>query len=381
MSFLRDAVPEMKGWIFFMIFYKRACRRIRVMMLFSAVCTVSCMYSQIHDELVLRAAFDFGSGAIKMQVAFVDLREKHIVGKPLLSKQVSLSLTEDIAMHGNTISPGMQRQAMDVLKSLKNEAKSASGIYESELAYAGVATAVFRKASNGGDVLKVFEHELNIHFYILPQDDEGKLGFMTARALFPDRDEENLLAWDNGNASLQITGRIGQEYHVYQAPTGHGALRVLLSQDIRKGSVLQSHESGNPVLTHESQQLDKEIIQLLPPVPGWLQKKLISGAMVVTFGEGLSLFAVMVQSKAQGEGIHDTVEEAVLTYVDLQKMKEFYEGQGDDFFDSHGVYRRTLTGALYLLAVMRVLAIDAFHYKKSLGNTAGILVSCEFWRN
>lgn len=45
---------------------------------------------------------------------------------------------------------------------------------------------------------------MGIRFQILQQEEEGKLGFFTAKTLFPRISDEALLAWDSGNGSFQI---------------------------------------------------------------------------------------------------------------------------------------------------------------------------------
>jgi hypothetical protein len=50
-------------------------------------------------QSTVRAAIDFGSGAVKIQMAVVDTQENRIIGKPLIAKYVPLGLTEDVATH------------------------------------------------------------------------------------------------------------------------------------------------------------------------------------------------------------------------------------------------------------------------------------------
>lgn len=333
------------------------------------------------DQYEVRAAIDFGSGAVKMQVSLVDIDEKRLIGTPLLTKQVSLNLTEDVAANHGSISDGLLIQSLSLLQSLKEEAAKASldAGYPS-VKFSGIATAAFRKASNGQELLQKFDQQLGIHFQILSQEEEGVLGFMTAKALYPEVEDQNLLAWDNGNGSLQMTSKRDNHYNVYKAPLGHGVLRTILSQEIRHEPVFVSSQTSNPVSIEESKELDPKLRALLPETPEWLQQQFADGhGVIATFGDGNSLFAVMAQSLAIAKGIESPVSQAILTREELQAAYDKFIGSPDEVFEKEGVYKYTLTGAIYLLAIMDYFGIEKFEFRKSVGNTSGILISEQFW--
>lgn len=323
------------------------------------------------QQQVSRAAIDFGSGAIKMQVANIDPLSNQV--ETLLTKQISINLTEDIASHNGTISPELIKKCYDILSQMKVDASEISG--RDDVHFAGVATASFRKAKNGQELLDQFEKDLGIHFRILSQDEEGKLGFMTAKILFPDQPENQLIAWDNGNGSFQMTS----EGNVYQGPTGFGVVRLLLSKDIRNEPVL-GQGTDNPIWENEKEQLFVKIKAMLPPKPDWLNETIANkNSKIVTFGEGNSLFPVMAQSVAILRGHPEIVEEAVITLEDMYWLCDVYIGQTDDLFNQHKVYNRTLLGAIYVAAMMEYLGVDKIYYKRSLGNTPGMLIFPVLW--
>jgi len=333
------------------------------------------------QDVTMRAAIDFGSGAVKIQMATVDTDENCIIGKPFLAKHTPLGLTEDVAAHGGCISEEMTQKALDILRGFKEEALMiASHEGHPSMQFTGVATAVFRKAQNGSDLLKLFEEQLGIRFQILPQEEEGKLGFLTAKALFPDVVETSLLAWDSGNGSFQMTAKENNDYTVYQGPLGHGTVRVLLSKDIRNGPILQTHESGNPVLPAEAVELTQKITELLPPIPDWLQEKLDSdGVTIATFGDGESIFALTAQALASFDGIKELVQQATISFSDVQKVIDTYLEQGDEVFAAANLHSKTLTSALHLSAVMQHFNIKLIYYKRSIGNTPGMLIAPQLW--
>lgn len=329
----------------------------------------------------VRAAIDFGSGAVKIQMAIVDTEENRIIGRPLIAKYVPLGLTEDVATHGGRISEEMAQKALNILRGFKEEALVAAACEGcTSMQFTGVATAVFRKAQNGNDLLQMFEEQLGIHFQILPQDEEGMLGFLTGKVLYSDASETSLLAWDSGNGSFQMTIKEGENYQIYQGPLGHGTVRVLLSKDIRNGPILQTHESGNPVLREEAIELTQKINGLLPPTPDWLHKKLNSDKIVIaTFGDGESIFALTAQALANLNGIKESVQQATISLSDVQRVIDTYLEQKDEVFNAAGLHCKTLTSALHLSAVMQHFGLQQIHYKRSIGNTPGMLIAPHLW--
>ena len=75
----------------------------------------------------------------------------------------------------------------------------------------GCATAVFRSAENGEEVLERVRSEIEIDVQMVSQELEGRLGFLTAKAVGPaDVKAEELIAWDSGGGSFQITNNSGK---------------------------------------------------------------------------------------------------------------------------------------------------------------------------
>jgi len=327
-----------------------------------------------HERTAVRGAIDFGSGAVKIAVAAVDTEENRLTTKPLLLTFKPLHLTEDVASHEGRISEEMQEQALNTLREFKEQALAATDGCQIE--FTGIATAVFRKAENGNDLLNEFERELGIRFQILSQEEEGKLGFLTAKALYPDVLEENILAWDSGNGSFQLTAKKGEDYHVYEGPLGHGTARVFLSRDVRSQPILQAQESGNPVSREEADELVEKIKETLPPIPAWLSAKLTSEKTVVaTFGAGESVFTLTAAAVAASKGS----DGSIITRSDVQEVIDTYLGARDETLHAAGLDRKTVTSALYLGALMEHFGIDAVHYELAVGSTAGMLIDPSLW--
>lgn len=328
----------------------------------------------------VRAAIDFGSGAVKIQVAEVNTKENR-VGESLLGKYIPISLTEDVTTHNGFISEEMIQKTIIILKGLKEEAiNAATHKGYNEIQFTGIATAVFRKARNGYDLLRTFEKKLGIRFQILSQNEEGKLGFLTAKILYPDIPEELLLAWDSGNGSFQMsTNEKKNNYQIYMGPLGFGTVRVILSKEIRQGPILQPHETGNPVLKKEAVELDQRIKELLPPIPDWLREMLNSKNIVATFGDSESTFAIVAQAIAYLNGLEKPPEQALVSFSDVQRVIEAYIEQEDDFFTAAGLHCETVTSAIHLSAIMEYFGVQEIHYRWSIGNTPGMLIAPKLW--
>lgn len=352
------------------------------MLIFSGLATTPLslsMQGTKSTQPALYAAIDFGSGAIKIQMAAIDTDRNPAIGMPLLSKYISLGLTEDVASHAGHISQEMAQEALRVLCGFKEEAQriAAQKGYP-WIHFTGVATAVFRKAHNGSALLETFAQQLGIPFQILSQDEEGKLGFFTAQALYPDASEDSLLAWDSGNGSFQMTIKEDGNYKIYQGPIGHGTVRVLLSKEIRNREIVQTHESVNPILREEAIELIDKIKILLPLPPKWLREKLNSERIVIaSFGDNQSIFALVAQAISNLNGLEHPIQQALISCEDVQRVIDTYIGQEDEVFAAHGLHLKTLTSALYLSALMQHFEIRQIHYKRSLGNTPGMLYRYE----
>lgn len=329
----------------------------------------------------LRAAIDFGSGAVKIQMAEVNTKENRVISESLLGKYIPISLMEDVTAHNGFISEEMIKKTLTILKGLKEEAVAiAVNKGYNEIQLTGIATAVFRKAHNGYDLLEMFEKQLGICFQILSQQEEGKLGFLSAKILYPDIPEELLLAWDSGNGSFQMsTNEKKNHSQIYNGPLGFGNVRVILSKEIRHGPILQPHESGNPVSKEEAIELNQRIKELLPPIPDWLKKKLNSKNFIATFGDSESTFAIVAQAIAYLSGSTKSIQQDLIYFSDVQRVITAFIGKKDDFFTAAGLHCETLTSAIHLSSIMEYFGIQEIHYRWSIGNTCGMLITPRLW--
>lgn len=320
-----------------------------------------------------RVAIDFGSGALKYQAARINRRDNTIVGEPLCTDYIPLNLTEDVSLHDGYISNEMKEKALNYLYECKQKAIAAALAHNlPQPRFNAIATAVFRKAKNGAEVLADFEKQLGFKFTILSQDDEGKLGYFTAKALFPKIGQENLLVWDSGNGSFQLTSKDDQGYCVFQGPLGHGNVRLILAEEIRGQKPFKASESGCPISKEEAALLSEKIAILIPDPSASLQSRLCDkGLFVATFGEGESIFYLAYKALA--------LTDDVINYNQAKALLDTLYDKDDAFFKASQLHPKTVTALVLLTTVMEHFGIEKIHYKKALGNTSGLLIYNDLW--
>lgn len=155
---------------------------------------------------IRRAAFDIGSGGTKMLVAEVDPDSGALLAS-LWEADTPVPFKADQQANGGQLSDDIQARGIDVLRSMMAKAR-ALGATEA----AGIATEVFRTATNGEQFLVLVRVVLGLDVSVVTQALEARLGLATAEALGAARGA----VWDSGGGSFQITER---------APSAHAPVR------------------------------------------------------------------------------------------------------------------------------------------------------------
>ena len=151
---------------------------------------------------IRRGAFDIGSGSIKLQVSdvLVSRTTTTVIEKTHYSAERPCAFGSDYlkATDGDgKLSESIQEKGRQTLRELFNIGE-ALGCTQ----YSAVATAVFRKATNGDSFLNdAVRDALGINVQIVTHDMEAELGYSTAQAV---SQLSNCIAWDSGGGSFQI---------------------------------------------------------------------------------------------------------------------------------------------------------------------------------
>lgn len=151
-------------------------------------------------KVVVRAAFDIGSGTTKMTVAEIDTTSQTMV-RTLCKGAMPVPYKDKLAVSGTQqFDAEIQATGLAALKELKQQAKKCKAT-----AFAGVATAIFREAKNAPEFLQRIRKELDISIQVISQQEEALLGFNGALTASENPHREQMLVWDIGGGSMQMT--------------------------------------------------------------------------------------------------------------------------------------------------------------------------------
>lgn len=145
-----------------------------------------------------RAAWDLGSGSIKVKAAIVNTCELKIV-KVLLDESQKSNFKEDLDRSATKeFRETTRAEARRFITQMKAKLKDLE--VEKHL---GVATAAFREARNGQEYLDSLNRELGINVKMITQKEEGMWGYNAAQTKLP-RVGQKAIVWDIGGGSQQI---------------------------------------------------------------------------------------------------------------------------------------------------------------------------------
>lgn len=79
----------------------------------------------------------------------------------------------------------------------------------------GVATEAFRKSQNGSQLIAEMAVHHNMQLKVISQEDEARLGFLSASSKFPEISNTPAMVWDIGGGSMQmvISQNNGMKYY------------------------------------------------------------------------------------------------------------------------------------------------------------------------
>ncbi len=236
-----------------------------------------------------RAAFDIGSGTTRVLVGQVNACENRIL-KVLLEASEAVPYQDQKQSDGN-ISELTLKQGHKVLSQLKEKATSA-GATE----FRGVATEVFRKAKNGEAHIQSESQKLGFTIKIIDQEMEGRLGYLSARALIPNS-EGTFVVWDMGGGSTQVTYQKNAHYHYYFPKIGSVTFKdQIVKEALKKDPSLV--KSPNPLGKNAvaAQRVAKKFLAK-EKIPSWLAELAYAKKIRTVYGIG-GVFAKSVQNQA-----------------------------------------------------------------------------------
>lgn len=331
------------------------------------ILTFLCSFHSLDAEIERRASFEFGSGSIKILIADVDTDTNHIT-KYIFSNLANVQLSNDLASSSDgTFSLKIQQQVKEILTTYKQIAEE-----HKVQRYGGAATEAYRNAKNGDEFISQISKEFNFPIQIINQEEEARLGFLTAVEQSK-QNPEDIVVWDNGSGSFQITWMNNQLIHSYLGHFGKVPMKNLVITEVQ-GKSIKEHNSPNPISKSEAVKAKALLVQALNTPPESLQMKLQNPSITV-LGIGAIHTNNITRSTGQLTYSLETVEHLLSSCIDL----------GDSHFDS-GTPEYWVSDLIYVSGVMSHIGIQNVTNIKMFenleislsGNTLGILMDLKY---
>jgi len=292
----------------------------------------------------IRAGLDIGSGTTKIAVARVNVCQLRIE-KVLYQDQRAVSWNEALAHStDNQLNAAIAREGAAALQQLVAHAQR---FHPQRIS--GVATAVFRNASNGQAVIEQLQRQSGAQISIISQQQEAKLGFLSAKAALNDpaiRDEQ-LLVWDIGGGSMQMTAwrqQVGKPVaDIYQGKLASVTLKNFILTVLKNSP---DAKTPNPIGSWRQSVL--RFVQFYAANEVGPQiKQDVAGRRVIGIG-GVHGFSI--RNQLPGKPNHYTV-------AALSKLSQQQVWKGDS--ELSGDYRATdVSNILLVEGYMQALKID-----------------------
>ena len=313
-------------------------------------------------DTITRAAVDVGSGGLKVTVAKINpLSQK--IHKVVYSKEHSVPLKRDMQVGGqSTFSEEIQKKALDTLANLQTELKK-----HNPQEWSGIATAASRQAKNGQEMYTRIEQELGVRIAIISQEEEGRLGFLTA-ATVSAVPEDKLVSLDSGSGSFQLTTQINGELQVIEGQLVHiPSLEILMKL---RDKTLDLSTLPDPVTLEEASLLVQEMKLRLPEVSPEFRKKLQDPSTVVV-GIGNENFIFAMGAMGVGKNTY--------TKAELWSAIEKYAGKTPAEMSKFSKPNESVLGMVLLYTIMDGLGIDQLTYSYANGSCEGLLIDSSYW--
>lgn len=312
---------------------------------------------------------DLGSGSLKCTVARVhhDGRITVLVDLP----EVEIMVKHNVEMHGRITEVIVSSLRVALLESKQRAER------EFQCAHCfGVATAAFRSAPNGVEVLRELERETGIRLRVVTQREEGLLGFETALSLASSSsscERADLVALDSGGGSFQLSFYDERnDFCVVEGPWGSvsAATAILKVQ----GKVWAPGVTPNPVSMEQCNAAKAIIVESMGKLAGLnaLAAKLSrASSRVVAIGGSTSMFR-MVQMCMRDDGLR------VLSHDHASKHLPALLGKSDGYLSRLGFPQpQVLLSKLVLfIAILEtLLGGRTIEYEPSNGSCPGIIAA------
>jgi exopolyphosphatase/guanosine-5'-triphosphate,3'-diphosphate pyrophosphatase len=328
---------------------------------------------------MLRAAFDFGSGATKMCVA--EVAGDGSVRRVLFAEEREVLLGHSFkASADGTIGADAARRLFVVVAEFKAVlAALAARDGGQAIECSGIATAVYREAANGPELLIQLGARFGIPSRVLPQDDEARVGFATGLALSRLRGDapRALLVWDSGGSSFQLTLGTAPSapLRILNGAWGSSKATIALARGVQRKSAQQS---PNPVSRSDFAALRAVLEADLSrhvAGAGWLPAAMqrAEPPTVVALGGGTCAFYMCAKAVGTTDGVTEgAIARAATSLLDRDDAAIAQLGYPQP--------QMVLAKMALIATVMKLFGIPAFTFVKTTGNCLGMFASPSLWQ-
>lgn len=313
------------------------------------------------EKTVTRAAFDVGSGYIKICVGEVDPVLKS-VEKILYFDLRTVGFSQDLKnREDKQFILQIQEIAFQTIEELKRNAEK----YQPK-EWAGIATEASRNATNAQEMFDRMRNLFDVNIRIVSQDEEGYIGFETAMATSKVK-QDDLVAYDSGGSSFQLAASINGNVNIVK---GNYAFLNALDLFFKEVRGLKT-ASPNPVAIHEADALIRLLREKVPVLPQEFKEKLASPTTTVV-GVGLktTIFGFGVQGTGKNTFSKEELLEAI--YRNCNKTDQELQQFSKPSF--------SVVGMILLYSVLEELGIEKLTFSEANGNCEGILIDSKFWQ-
>lgn len=178
----------------------------------------------------VRAGVDMGSGSTKFLLAKIDKCKKTLLGV-LKEENVAIKFKESLHLNKERITEELYQKAKGAITQFIVTNRISSGQIR------GVATEVFREAKNGEVIVDRLTRETGISFKLIDQRKEAELGFWAVIGM-TGKDPSNILVWDIGGGSMQMTAERKGHLFSYLGKTASVSFKnyILEEKNLKRGS-------------------------------------------------------------------------------------------------------------------------------------------------
>ncbi len=322
----------------------------------------------MNQHLATRAAFDIGSGKIKLQVAEVNL-ETNQIERVLFSDGTMVTLRQEL-LHSDdsTFSAATENKVLDVMSGLLQKAAR----YHPQAAVA-VATESFRVAKNGACLAKKIATTFNLPTSIICQEQEGILGFLSAASL-SEKDPRAIACLDIGGGSFQVSAQMADRYHIYHGNLGKATTKHLILT-MQGKELKRQRASPNPMSENEVDAALQHIQSKVRAIPDAMLN-ILQDRRTTVIGIGAHPQVLLTKDVIYSQ---EDVRNAISSRLNL----------GDDCIltvdpspNTHKISPvHVLSDLVLAYGLMSSWGIDRIHYIATpAGITTGLLLSPKYWQ-